>query len=97
MYAKKINKTFQPLMQKQVNALKALGMEWDRILANFEERLAALKEYKEKNGSLKGLYKANTALYKWAANQKDRYQTKGENAGLPKKDAARLRELGLDI
>ena len=97
MYAKKISKNSQPLTQEQVDALEALGMEWDPLRANFEEGLAALKKYKEENGSLKGLRKANITLYQWAHRQKSRYLEKRTYVGLPEKDADRLRELGFDI
>ena len=89
--------TYLPLTQDQVDALEALGMEWDPRRADFEVRLAAIKDYKERKGSLKGLYKEHKALYQWLFDQKERYLKKQSNAGLPEKDANCLRELGFNI
>jgi hypothetical protein len=89
--------TYLPLTQDQVDALEALGMEWDPRRADFEVRLAAIKDYKERKGSLKGLYKEHKALYQWLFDQKERYLKKRSNAGLPEKDANCLRELGFNI
>jgi hypothetical protein len=97
MYPKVNNRNLLPLTQDQVDALEALGMEWDPVRADFEVRLAAIKDYKDRTGSLKGLYKENKELNKWANEQKRRYLKKRNSAGLPEKDANRLRELGFHI
>jgi hypothetical protein len=56
-----------------------------------------LKEYKEQNGTLKGLYKENMSLYHWIIGQKARYLKSRNSAGLPEKEANLLRELGITM
>ena len=98
MYARLIRGQIRPLTQDQVNALEALGMEWDPLRANFDARFAALKQYKEQNkGSLKGLNHQDRRLYQWAVDQKARYLKKKYDSGLPEQDANLLRGLGFNI
>jgi hypothetical protein len=97
MYERGLSLKLQPLTQDQVDALEALGMEWDPLRANFEARLADMKDYVEQHGSLEDLWKDNRALYEWALWQRRRYLRKSNEAGLPENDANRLREWGFDI